>query len=438
MKTFRIFPVFILLISIFFSKCDTTEPPPPQEKPKVIFLKLITVSCTEAFITVTANDTLLPVNITLYKDNAALFNFTLTTTDTTITDTTLQPNKIYTYQAKAEINSKTLKSDTLQVQTLDTTSHNFTWQTFTFGDPEAGSSELYDIAIIDENNIYAVGEIYMLDYLGQPDPLLYNIAHWNGIEWNIERVTINFRGNNITPSLKGIFAFSASQIWLTGGLVIFGNGTDWIPYDVRQITGYDSLSFTKCWGSNSTNMYFSGLNGSLTHYDGQNWQKIESGSIADIRDIWGTIEPISEFLKILATASAINNYKILTLTASSSKDTLEWQANKSLSGIWLDGIRTFTSGIDIWKNEKNNWQQLTSTGYFFTRVRGSNYNNIYGIGPDGIVHFNGSSWKIVNETPGDITLIAGDCSNNMVAAVGFTSSGGLVGKAAIMMGTLNK
>ncbi|GAB6283729.1 MAG: hypothetical protein STSR0008_25320 [Ignavibacterium sp.] len=45
---------------------------------------------------------------------------------------------------------------------MDTTSHNFSFETWTFGG-EAGSSVLYDVAIIDENNIWAVGEIRISD-----------------------------------------------------------------------------------------------------------------------------------------------------------------------------------------------------------------------------------------------------------------------------------
>ena len=68
----------------------------------------------------------------------------------------------------------------------DTTSHNFTWQSWTFG--EIGTSRLYDVAIVDENNIWAVGEIYLLDSLGQPDPRAYNALHWDGIKFEIERI----------------------------------------------------------------------------------------------------------------------------------------------------------------------------------------------------------------------------------------------------------
>lgn len=65
--------------------------------------------------------------------------------------------------------------------TIDTTSHNFNFQTWRFG--EHSSSTLYDVAIIDENNIWAVGEIYLNDSTGQPDPMPYNAIQWNGIQW---------------------------------------------------------------------------------------------------------------------------------------------------------------------------------------------------------------------------------------------------------------
>ena len=126
--------VFLLLTLSFpaLLSCNTTEPlpPPPDEPPKAIKLKLLDVSCTEAFIKVSAADTVLPVNITLKKDNAALFSFTLTKTDTVVIDTTLQPNITYTYKTIALIKGKEENSDTIQVKTLNTTSHNFTWQTF--------------------------------------------------------------------------------------------------------------------------------------------------------------------------------------------------------------------------------------------------------------------------------------------------------------------
>ena len=161
-KKYNLLIILFSLAIIFDISCNNpTSPPKPQlENPKAIKLKLLDVSCTEAFIKVTASDTVLPVNLNLTKDDSALFNFTLTRTDTMIIDTALQPNKTYIYQTKAAINGKTEQSDTLQVKTLNVTSDNYNWQTFTFGNPNYGSSTLYDVAIIDENNVWAVGEIY--------------------------------------------------------------------------------------------------------------------------------------------------------------------------------------------------------------------------------------------------------------------------------------
>jgi len=269
----RIFPYILLLLFSIYS-CNTTEPPlPPSEPPKAIKLNLIETNCTEAFINITAEDTVLPVNITLDRDNNLLFNLTLTKPDTIIIDETLLPGKTYVYQTRSIINGKEEIGDTLQVRSLDTTSHNFSWQQFTFGDPEtAGSSTLNDVAIIDENNIYAVGEIYLNDSTGQPEQLLYNIMHWNGNKWEAKRAQANFRGNIVTVTLDGIFTFSSTDIWLIGSLPIHGDGINWQMYDIRA-TVEPNLSLLKAWGKNPSEIYFSGRTGALVYYKNGNWRK---------------------------------------------------------------------------------------------------------------------------------------------------------------------
>ena len=84
----------------------------------------------------------------------------------------LLPNTTYKFDAVTYEDGKEVKSNPVTFTTLDTTSHNFTWQTFTFGEHQ--HSVLYDVAVIDENNIWAVGAIYMNDSLGNPDPNAYN------------------------------------------------------------------------------------------------------------------------------------------------------------------------------------------------------------------------------------------------------------------------
>ena len=137
----------LLLCSLVLLACKKDNPvvPLPPEPPKAVILSLADVSCTEVFIKVIAADSVLPLNISLTKDDGAFASFTLTKTDTVVIDTTLRPDHIYTYQTTETINGDEEKSDTLQVKSLNITSNNFTWQTFTFGEPAYGSSELNDM-----------------------------------------------------------------------------------------------------------------------------------------------------------------------------------------------------------------------------------------------------------------------------------------------------
>ena len=136
----------------------------------------------------------------------------------------LNPNQTYNYQVVLSPDT-TIKSEKVTAQTLETTSHNFTWQTFEFG--EHSSSVLYDVAIIDENNIWAVGEIYMNDSLGNADPIAYNAAHWDGNQWETKR--IKYYGNCSAveyPPLKAVWAFSGTNIIVTnGGSIGWFNGS---------------------------------------------------------------------------------------------------------------------------------------------------------------------------------------------------------------------
>lgn len=164
----------ILIAFLVLISCDTTTPPiPPDETKPVLTLSFDKKSCTELWIKLTTKDLTLPAELTLKQYNptgdSVTQTFSLSTNDSLIYSDSLFPNNNYYYQVSS-IQSATggqVSSNKLAVTTLDTTSHNFSYQTFEFGEPLTGnSSRLYDVAIIDENNIWAVGEIYVNDSLG--------------------------------------------------------------------------------------------------------------------------------------------------------------------------------------------------------------------------------------------------------------------------------
>ncbi len=161
-----------LAATIFLSailSCNTTEP--PQQNKSSLELTLADTSCTEAWIKLTTANINLPAEVNLKRTDADSSSkdeiFFISTADTILYVDSLLPNTNYKYQASSIVHQ--VSSNLLNVTTMDTTSHNFTFQTWTFGG-QAGSCTLYDVAIIDENDIWAVGEIYLLDSLGQPDP----------------------------------------------------------------------------------------------------------------------------------------------------------------------------------------------------------------------------------------------------------------------------
>ena len=157
---------------------------------------------------------------------------------------------------------------------MDTTSHNFVWEIDTLG--EYGSY-LKDVAIIDENNVWIVGNI-------ETDSMEYNAAHWDGSEWEILRIQPE-------PYLFGqytaVYGFSNNNVWFGSSIIVKWNGSSFIPYGSNE--GYPGgFYISSIWGTSSSNLYFVGDNGSIFYYDGVNFERMESGTDIQLRDIHGT------------------------------------------------------------------------------------------------------------------------------------------------------
>ena len=274
----------VLLLILLFVHCDTTEPP---ESKASLSLTLEDVSCTEAWITLKSTNLQIPNSITIKQNNQIRMTINSATADTLLYIDSLLPKENYSFTATTTTNNQQLTTNGVLAQTLDTTSHNFTWQTFTFG--QHSSSVLYDVAIIDENNIWAVGEIYMNDSLGNPDPHAYNAVHWDGQSWELKRImfyTICGQASLSSYPAKAIFAFSENDIWIAGG----GRQLPRIDgiNQVDKICLPFSMVINKIWGSSSNDLYAVGNGGIIAHYSNGNWTKIESGTQINLLDIWGS------------------------------------------------------------------------------------------------------------------------------------------------------
>ncbi|MBZ0199378.1 MAG: hypothetical protein K8H86_05895, partial [Ignavibacteriaceae bacterium] len=322
--------LFILFTGLLFLSCNPSE---PENKPTGVEFTAEDASCTEPWLTLKAEGI---AGAEVYRGDSLIFNFAGQSIDTTIYDEGLLPNKSYNYNLTIrELNNKTL-TRSAAVKTMDTTSHNFTWQTFTFG--EHGSSVLYDVAIINENNMWAVGEIYIKDSLGNPDPHAYNAVHWDGVKWEVKRIyfpTVCGQ-TSVTPYPAGaIFNFDDGEIWVTSTGDKIARLKNNVQVDKFCLPSSLGMSINKLWGSSSSDMYAVGDNGNIAHYDGSNWTKIKSGTDTNINDVFGIRDNQNRTVIYCPVSSfwVAGDKKILKIIDGKT-DSVRWHKENRLSSCW--------------------------------------------------------------------------------------------------------
>lgn len=425
----------LLALLPFLCLCCKDEGTPPPDQVSSIQLRLKDASCTEAWLQATTTET--PTTVVLVRDNQRIQTLRLLTTDSLIIDEGLLPKRAYTYQLqKLSPDSNVIDAtESLQVTTTDTTSHNFTWHMDTLG---VSSSTLSDVAIINDTLAYAVGEMYLRDSTGEIDPILYNLAKWNGQRWHIQRVPVPLcpNGTGYFP-LRTIFAFEPNDVWMTGG----GEMIHWDGYTFQGDCSMNPLlqgGLNKIWGMNSSNLYAVGNAGTIIHRTGTMWRRVESGVTANMQDVWGYTDPNLGSPIVFSVGGTSGNVKLLTLSPTAARDTLSWPSMEDAISIWTtNGFAIYAAGVGIWRHRGSSWQRMGGlpSGILFTRVRGSSSNNIFAVGSFGtLVHWNGTSWRQYGELPTDFRYQGIVASQNLVVATGFTLRGAFGDKAAVVIG----
>ena len=393
-----IFGVLAISLGILLKSCDTTDPPPPNGEKPTLELKLEDASCTEAWIELTTTNLQLPATLTLKQTdpsgNTKSQILNINTKDSLLYVDSLLPNTNYQYQASSIENQ--VSSNELSVTTMDTTSHDFTWQVFTFG--EHSHSRLNDVAIVG-NEIWAVGEIFMNDSLGQPDSQPYGIAIWDGQNWELKKI---FHSTNIPVTPRGILVISPNEIYLAAGSIFRWDG---ISSTVVMVFSRFSLpdpnaTIEKLWGSSSTSIFGVGNVGSIVNYNGTGWSRIASGTDVDLKDVWGTPDGA------IWACGYSGDYAISTLLKISGQQVEKiyegFSSNQNngyyvgpMSGVWgTENIRIYLmnwSGIYIQANSSNLFleKEIAKFSDVGFGIDGTDDNNIFSCGEGFVGHWNG-------------------------------------------------
>jgi hypothetical protein len=419
LRVFRTLLFLIATISLLVTSlsCHRTPIEPEKIKANLIYEDAL---CTEAYLRLKLAYIDFPANVDLYVDKNKVNSFRTFSEDTVIMVENLLPKKSYTsYVRIYPSGGGEIVSNEVSFTTMDTTSHNFTWQVFEFGN--FGTSILYDVAIINENDIWAVGEIYVAD-TSSTGYTMYNAVHWDGNKWELKQILYK---NGFWP-IRAVYAFNSNDIWFSGYMRYY-NGRFFelsIP-DILIGWGID-----KIWGTSSNDIYAVGDYGNIAHWDGKRWTKIESGTDVRLRDIYGN--NLSDDIYIVGHESS-PELKTVLLHLKNGKVTKVWETccledkdpyGTSLRNLYIKDNWLFTLGKRYIKENiklKTKAKRITNILYDMVyEFKGTDKNDIYSFTDFGeIFHYNGYSIKLVFRIPSSVIFFyGGNAKDDIVVGVG--------------------
>jgi hypothetical protein len=429
--------LLLFLLPFLITACFSPEP-----EDYGLVLEAVDVVCVEATFRVTASGVPETWSCGLYRDDSLVVTETLSGQSGYIRDTGLLPAADYTYHITYMKEGRDKdRSDPVAVTTLDTTSHDFTWTVETLGD---AGSYLNDVAIVDENNIYVVGEI-------RSDSGWYNIGIWNNNQWKFDLV------GPVGNILYSVFAFSNNDIWVSNACSPYHwDGNEWTYYRFSSNgVGVNACAGKAIWGSSSDNVWFAGNNGSLVHYDGSRFRRVESGTDVDFTDIYGVnanhiwVAGCDEFTQSVIIGIFDSKPTKLFHRYSDGTNNLDDETYWSPEAwtIWTGPHSRrlkIAGGYGLYElDNRESPQKYTRidveahTGYFAYpwKMRGNHEADLFIAGEFGsLFHFNGLSWHwyegLVSES---VRLKSIAVINRSVVAVG-VNHGSFLSKGVVVMG----
>jgi hypothetical protein len=376
-------------------------------------------SCAEVYLNLKIGAGITSRTITLMRDTITLFTKTIDATETALTDTNLLPGHTYSYTASLSGGMTALT----QAKTMDTTSSAISWTSYQLGD--GSSSVLYDVAIVGDS-AWVVGEIHQGGFV-------YSLAKWNGSKWQLYQ--LYFNGDNLIVPINGILVLGNNDVWLAAGGVFHWDGvSSHAQLNFSRLTLPDpNATVDKLWGISSSSIYGVGKSGTIVHYNGSSWTKIESGTPLDIQNVHGAWNRGTNAWEILTVASTpfIGMDKEVLRIGTNNLDNLPLNGiAEPVSDIWLLPNRFYIAvGSGMYTKHSLNdshWDtvSLDFDSYYKYAAAGNDRNDLIAVGGYGeVVHFNGIRWKsYYSETQISGNYYAVAMKGNLIIAVGGTST----------------
>ena len=417
----------ILLLAISCKECPSEPKPEPEYN---IYLSVEDILCTWVTLKVTLPDSGKINSFALDRNDSTIATSTCYDNDTLITDEGLTPDTDYYYKVCFLKNGKIkAESEPVAVHTMSTTSHDFIWEVDTLG---GNFSTLFDVSAINENDVWAVGEIKANDKL-------CGAVHWDGEKWNFIELKVGLE--IVRP--RGILVLSSNDIWFACGSIFHWDGTKTTLEWLRDIDTPETVE--KVWGTSSSNLYFVGYAGTIVHYDGSTFTRMISGTDADLLNIDGIYDSDRDKSRIWVTGVGILLYydgSVWQEVFSRDKPIFKDNFNNP-NAVYIPDDRYYI--VSIWGGDNSGLYAfdqrnllhnvlISKHDLFVERIDGNNINDLFLVGEfNRIYHFNGSTIQKFPHLEGSGTSLSVSCVNNHVFVVG--EDGSFYYRAVVYRGT---
>lgn len=337
--------------------------------------------------------------------------------------------------------NKNINNDT-NGKSNDTTSHNISWDTDTIGS-QYYNSFLYDVFAMNENNVWAVGEIHTeetdrFDSLGNWIPA-FNVMKWDGNK--IQLLRTNASGYGYYPNFS-IFAFNDSNIWIGSTIPKLWNGFNWIFYG-SNVGFPGGFGIARIFGMPNNTIYFVGSYGRIVRYESQEWISMESNTDVHLDDVW--VVSKNDYTNNIIWACGFDDLMGSVLLRNSGQGFeqvvrisppgiphVPSQITYIFESLWSDCYdsvyiasvgRVYVAPKNTYGNARELiwWDYDNNPGYppHTEIIRGNAANDFFIAGYTQFVrHYNGKSWKRYEILEGDGSWYGLSCFKNCVFIVG--------------------
>jgi hypothetical protein len=272
--------------------------------------------------------------------------------------------------------------------------------------------------------------VYLRDSSGVLDPRRYNVARWNGRQWQLLRLTYG----GIPPVIRSVLVINERDIWFD----------PWFHWDGERFSEVSidpvlyGVGWNKMWGSADGRLYVVGNTGAIAYSDnhGSTWRRVESGTTVPLLDVFGRSTP-----GVAWSCGWDDFMPAVVLRVHGGTSTIVHQdgfpfvrREDSLSGIptsvWTSTPRllfvatsegVYRSSVERpGRGRRIGPPAGMQTGFPF-RMRGTGLNDLLVVGEYGMVlHYNGMTWARYPELESaDRRLTSVAVDGRQVLATGF-------------------